>query len=240
MANDKRVKRPTFTTPVVTFKYPKLNEVDFGTDKFPKPNGEYNVRGIAVATDPAVRALIAKIEPLMREAQAEAEAKYAELKVDVKKKLIAKNGKSGITENAFFHPIYDEETEAETGEIEFRFKMTASGVRKRDDKPWSRKPGLFDAGRNPLPKTVSIWGGTKGKVSFTAEPYWVAGQGAYGVSLRLEAVQVIDLVSAGQRSASSYGFEDEDGFTAGPDETTDDTTTEATDGSTEAADDGNF
>lgn len=54
-------------------------------------------------------------------------------------------------------------------------------------------------------------------MAYTAEPFFVAALGA-GVSLRLQAVQIIELVQGGERTAASYGFEDEEGYTAEPED----------------------
>ena len=47
----------------------------------------------------------------------------------------------------------------------------------------------------------------------TSFPYYVAAVGA-GVSLRLKAVQIIDLKTGGGADASAYGFSATEGFTA--------------------------
>lgn len=39
-------KRPTYTTPTGTFKYPALTKPDYGNEKFPKPDGEFKTRVI--------------------------------------------------------------------------------------------------------------------------------------------------------------------------------------------------
>ena len=50
-------------------------------------------------------------------------------------------------------------------------------------------------------------------------PYFVEGQAVCGVSLRIEGVQVIELVSgSGGRSADAMGFGEEEGFEADEEE----------------------
>lgn len=59
------------------------------------------------------------------------------------------------------------------------------------------------------------------------EGYSVAGK--TGVSVKLKAVQIIDLVEYGNGSAESYGFGDEDGsFEFSEDEAVEEETAEAT------------
>lgn len=212
---DKRPKAPTLTTPVGIFKWPKVTKIDYGTEKFPKVDGEFNLTVILNRTDPAVITFLAKCSVFMDEAEAAAPGLFAKLGLKARKTLEAKNKDTGgIVRNEFFSEVYDEETEEVTGQIEMKFKMQASGIRKKDGTKWSAKPGLFDAKMNPLPKSVDIWGGSSGKVSFETGPYFVEGTGAYGIQRRLKAVQVTDLVSAGQRTAAQYGFEEEEGFDA--------------------------
>ena len=70
------------------------------------------------------------------------------------------------------------------------------------------RPSIFDAKCNPL-TDVKVGAGTEGKVAFTILPFY-ATLIAAGVSLRLEAVQIIKLVEPpGERTAASYGFIEE-------------------------------
>ena len=77
---------------------------------------------------------------------------------------------------------------------------------------------VFDSKGTPISKDILVWGGTTMKVAYEIIPYSNNMLGS-GVSLRLKAVQVHDLVSGGGASADSYGFKEEaDGYVA---ETTD-------------------
>lgn len=202
-------KAPMFTTPTGVFKFPRLNEPD---TKF-KPEGEYTVK-LVLSLENA-QPLIDTLQPLFDQAVAAGEAVYKALPVKTRKQTEFKT-------TPFFSPIYDEQTEEETGDIEFTFKMKASGTNKKTGKPWSRKPVIFDAKGTPLTKAPAIWGGTVGKVSFSvpsmfddtdAPGFYTTAAGA-GLSMRLEAVQIIDLVSGAQRNAAGYGFGEEEGFSA--------------------------
>ncbi|WP_043879582.1 DUF2815 family protein [Azorhizobium caulinodans] len=208
----KKSKDPSFTSPKGTFKFPRLTEPDF---KY-KAEGEYSLK--LIVPRPEAQPLIDKLQPLWDEAIDAGKAAFKELPVATRKKMEAQG--KGFTANPFFSPVYGDDEE-ETGEVEFKFSMTHSGEYKKGPKAgqkWTRSPSLFDAKGKPLPKSVQIWGGTLGRVSFEVAPYWVPGQASAGLSLRLKAVQVIDLVSGGQRSASSYGFTEEDGYQAPDDE----------------------
>lgn len=199
------------TTPRATLKWPKLSEPDYGSKQYPDPDGKYTTKLVFDEADPAFEAFRAKIEKVHARAVELAREKFAELKVATRKKL------GDITINEPFTVIYDEETEEPTGEVEMKVSMKASGTIKkgpRAGKPWNRKPQLFDAKGKPMVKTPDIWGGTIAKVSFSfpTDGYFIPGTGACGVSFQLEAVQIIDLVSGGQRSADDYGFGEEEGY----------------------------
>lgn len=203
MSNEKKPKNFTATTPVKgVFKFPNLTKPDFGTKEHPKEGGEYNVR--LVYTEDEAESLNKMLAPVVAKALEEAEAEFAKLPVATRKKIGA------IKENPVFNEIYDRDTEEPTGEVEFRFAMKASGKNSKGEK-WERKPTIFDAKGKPV-TLKAIWGGSKGKVSFEAVPYFISGSGAYGVKLYLRAVQVIDLNQGGSRSAADFGFGAEDGF----------------------------
>lgn len=183
-------------------KYPRLNAPDYGTDNFPKEGGEYNTKVIISGAE--LERLQKKMDRIYDEAIAEGKEKF-------EKKAVAKRKKTPFAENPYFTPVYNEDEE-ETGDFEISVKTKASGVSKKTGKKWSRKVPLYDAKLNKLSPNVNVYGGTVAKVSFTVSPYFVDANHLAGLSLRLEGVQVLELVSGGEASASSLGFEEEDGF----------------------------
>ena len=220
MAKEARKVNPKFRTGIATAVYPKLTEPDYGTKEHPDPEGKYKTK-LRMSKEEAEALLDKKVKQKddtvvsLREVHAQAIAdgqiEFDKLPVGTRKKL------GELKEQPLYSEVYDKETEEPTGEVEFLFKKTASGTRK-DGKKWTAKPDLFDAKGQLLGKGVAIWGGSKIKVNFEASSYFVAGQGMAGVSLRMNAVQIIELVSAGGRSASDYGFEEEDGFEYDPED----------------------
>lgn len=201
MIEKKRIVRGT--TPKGIFKYPNLIKPDYGTKEFPKKNGEYNVR--LILEGKAAQELIAALQPEMEKAIAEAEEKFAQLPVATRKRL------KGVSPNPYYTEVFDKETEEPTGQYEFRFKTAASGVNKKGER-WERTVPIFDAKGKPVKNLKEIWSGTVGKVAYSVSPYFVAGSGAAGITLYLEAVQIIELNAGGGRSASEFGFSEEDGF----------------------------
>lgn len=113
------------------------------------------------------------------------------------------------------HP-WDEEYDRDgnpTGNILFKFKMrakTRTGIEMR--------PILVDAKKQPM--TDNIGSGSKLKIAFEARGWFVPSLGA-GITLRLRGVQVIDLVEwSSGKSASSLGFNEEQGFETSSEEVT--------------------
>jgi hypothetical protein len=209
MSQDNKPKPFKGRTPRGVFRFPALVEADYGNKEFPKPDGEYKV-GV-ILTEEQAAPLLEKLAPAIEEAQAQAAEEFAQLAVATRKKL------GNYTWNDVYQVEYDKETEEPTGRLIFNFKMKASGKRTNKatgkTETWTRKPTLFDAKGQPLKgKLPAIWGGTEGVVAFVTRPYFIPGTGAAGLSLQLDAVQIIELRSGGDRSADSYGFEEEEGY----------------------------
>ena len=89
----------------------------------------------------------------------------------------------------------------------FKFKMRASGKNKKTNEMFSQRPALFDAKKNPISTSQSIWGGSLMKVAYQLFPYHTPMLGA-GVSARLKAVQILKLVEGQSQNI----FKEEDGF----------------------------
>ncbi|KAA3452706.1 DUF2815 domain-containing protein [Mesorhizobium sp. SARCC-RB16n] len=227
MANDTKKKSlPSFTSPRLVFVYPKLTEPDYGNKDFPKPDGEYSLKGKMSAA--ALAEFTARknkdnvsLDDLYEEAKRDAEKQFAELSVKTRKEFEKKNI-TGPVMNSLFETLYDKESEEETGEVCLKFTKKASGIVKkgpREGKKWTSAPDIYDArGKKMVGKLPNIWGGSEGKVSFAVSSYFIPGTAAAGLKLMLNGVQIIDLVSNGSRSADSHGFGEEDGYGYDPSE----------------------
>ena len=98
----------------------------------------------------------------------------------------------------------------ENGNVIFKYKMKATGVNRKTKEPFSQRPALFDAKKNPInPSSCSIWGGTKMKIAYVLRPYYSPALGA-GVTSQIKAVQIIELVEGKQMDL----FAKEDGYEA--------------------------
>ncbi len=185
-------KLPLLKTPAGNAIWPKLNKPD---TKF-NVDGEYSVK-LAIPSEEA-QDLIAQLDQAYAQSQETAKEKNPGKKIKAASKP------------------YTEEVDDqgnETGNIVFNFKCKAK-ITGKDGSSFPNAPKLFDSANKPFPVDTGIWGGSTLRVAFNAIPYYTAMAGA-GVSLRLKAVQVINLVSGGEGgNGSSYGFGEEEGYVA--------------------------
>jgi hypothetical protein len=205
-------KTKRMTTPKGVASWPRLNDPDF---KF-EPDGVYQVK---------LRLGPADAKKLMETLNKELDAYYAE-----QAKEAAKEGKKKLKRADVPWGECVDEHGKETGEVEFNFKMSARYTAK-DGSTVEQRPVLFDAKTNPM--TDRVGSGSIIRVGF--EPYlWNTPALGVGISLRLKAVQVLELKQwAPSNKASDYGFSTEEGFEtafAEPEKPEDDSAEEAEDG----------
>jgi hypothetical protein len=196
----KKAKLPRFVTPKGTAQYPYLTKPD---TKF-NPDGEYKVNLEIDAQDAT------EIMSFLDEQLAESIAKAKE-----------ENKGKKIKEGDVPYSV-----DEDTGKVTVRFKLKAK-VTPKNGEPFEQKPALFDAKGQPLVGDVKLGGGSKIKVSYEVLPYYTAIAGA-GISLRVRAVQVIELVEFSSAGAGAFGFGEEDGYEAAPTAQTNDFTDETT------------
>lgn len=168
--------------------WPKVNEPDTKFDA----NGVYQIK-LRLEGEDAVA--------LRNQLDQAVAANLEELKKDAKLK-----GKKIKNADAPYQ-IETGDDEQETGAIIFNFKMKAKGTRK-DGTTFTAKPLLFDNLAKPLAADKRVGGGSVVKIGYEVNPFYVAAIGA-GVSLRLKAVQVLELREFGG-DASAFGFSAEE------------------------------
>ena len=162
--------------------YPHLNKPDV---KF-NENGEYKVT-LKIPEDKA-KGMISIYEKAIENSISDAEQKLKGKKVKIAPKPYS----------------------TEKGFALFKFKMKARGINRKTKEPFSQRPALFDAKKNPInPSSCSIWGGTKMKIAYVLRPYYSPALGA-GVTSQIKAVQIIELVEGKQMDL----FAKEDGYEA--------------------------
>ncbi|MCQ4158784.1 hypothetical protein NON00_02430 [Roseomonas sp. GC11] len=200
---------------------PKIHQSRVGTGVWPKVNkpdtkfkaeGEYTVK--LRLSDEDVADIRRQIEDALPEAKAAAQEVVAEALKKKKRMTVAAEPTLPIT------PEVDEEGN-DTGTVLVKFGTKASWKDRKTGEIKYRVLPLFNAKGRPT--KAEVWSGSKLKVAYTLNP-WANPKAEYGVSLRLEAVQIIELAGPGQRDASGYGFGAEDGYDGeGEDHSTDTT-----------------
>lgn len=175
-----------FTTPKGLAQYPALKTPD---TKF-NPEGDYKVN-LVMEDDEKTNAIVSKLKAILED--------FYENDDNVKQ-AIAK-GRKVVTQD-----IYEKDEE---GRIVMKFKQKAV-ITKKDGSKITVKIRQFDSKGKPL--DVNIGRDSVIKVCFSANPYYMPSTRTCGLSLRLLAVQVISLNEFGDSSASSYGFEEEEGY----------------------------
>lgn len=190
MSNFQIIDKIRITSPTCRLQYPKLIEPD---TKF-NPEGVYRVTGVIDAAD--ADAISTQLDELLNRHKESLKAQSPTTKfklADLPYGFEELDGKPSFVVKA---------------------KQKASGM-DRDGRRWTAAPALFDAKGVPIKdrnQLKDMWSGTVGRISFDACPFYQAAIGA-GITLRLRAVQIISLVEGGG-SAESYGFGEEDGFSA--------------------------
>ena len=207
MAKNDKPKRTRYTSPKGEALFASVVNVDYGTEQYPNPKGGYKLTlALESAAADKLRGMLVEEIDMARNI---AEDKFQELKPATRKKL------GSMTFNELGVEEYDKDDQP-TGRILFRFK-TSAFYEKRDGTKMQRKVPLFDSMMQPVLHKEEPGNGSLVRVAFTCAPYFVEGQGAGGLSLYLDAVQIIKLNLFGGRSASDYGFGEEDvdgGFNA--------------------------
>lgn len=111
-------------------------------------------------------------------------------------------------------PLLDDVTQdgEDTGQKVARFKQAAT-IRTRDGREIKKSILLFDSQGNRI-SDINPYSGTKMSVAYTMSAYANPTGKTYGVTFRLIAAQIIELVEGGTgMSAESLGFQNQaDGF----------------------------
>jgi hypothetical protein len=186
--------RIKMTSPVGVARFPKLNTPD---TKF-KEEGEYSVQLQLSKDSPENQSFINELAKIY-------EANYKTVSAENRGKKIKRMDppwKDGVDRDGNDLNCWD-----------LRIKMPASYMSKQDGKKVEMRPAIFDAKLNP--SKAEVGGGSKIRVNFDVSPFYVPALGA-GISLRLRAVQVLELSQRGSRSGTDYGFSQADGFTETP------------------------
>ena len=189
--DDKQVKG---VSPAGIAVYPKLNSPD---TKF-NDNGVYTTK---------LKLTEKEAEPLIKLIDGLIETEYNEAVDNATTPAAKKRVKKADAPYRF-----EEDDDANpTGYVLFNFKRVASGTTK-DGKKWAFTCPVYDAKLKPIDLTKNIiGGGSIIKVAYAASPFNVPALGV-GVSMRLEAVQVLEIRTYGQKDGVGFGFGVVDGY----------------------------
>ena len=193
-------KKKSYTTPKGELLFTNIVNVDYGTEQYPCHEGRFRTT-LCMSPEEAQK-LIDKLGTEIDKAKEFAEGKFEDLKPATKKKLGA------MRFNLPGDEEYDRDGNA-TGRIKFNFR-TGAFYENRNGEKMQRKIAVFDTMAQPVHLKNDPGNGTVAKISFTCSPYFVEGTGVGGLTLWLNAVQILKLVEQGERTAESYGFEAEE------------------------------
>lgn len=96
-----------------------------------------------------------------------------------------------------------------TGNVIFKTKLKAR-IKARSGETYSQAVSVVDAKKTPMDGSQMIGNGSTIKVAVEPVPYLMQSTKQVGVSLRLKAMQVINLIEYG--APSTDVFDEEDGF----------------------------
>jgi len=150
-----------------------------------------------------------EVQEFINQLQGELE-KATGLAEEAASKVKGRKAKMPICHDENFGQVYDDDGNP-TGEFYIKAKAKAEGETQAG-KRWKFKPTVFDAKGKPFPEQDPplVGNGSTGRLAITAYAY--AAPIGYGVSIRLDAAQVLNLVEYNGRSASDYGFAVEEGY----------------------------
>ena len=180
-----------WNTPEGIAIYPRLNQPDTKFD----PNGTFSVNLRLNAEDGA---------ELVKKLEARLDAFHSEEVKRLRKPTLRKA--------ALPYNVVVNDDGVETGEYDFKFKMKHN-VTTRTGKSWTQRPKIVDAQLKGFVGPI-IGSGSKLVVQYAPQTYYTPTMGC-GVTLRLNAVQVIELKEYESKGGSNFGFAaKEGGFTA--------------------------
>jgi hypothetical protein len=183
-----KTKSVRLTSPKGTAVYPWINEPDRRFDS----NGVYSVTLRLNASDKDTADFISKVKKV-------ASDHYQAVVKDTGKKSIKKA-------DLPIKMVADEEGN-ETGEVDIKFKLKSQGG--SGDKTWKQRPAIFDSLGKPMAEKIG--GGSILKIGTEISPFYSPTVGV-GVTLRLKAVQVLELREYSSGGSAESWFSKEDGF----------------------------
>jgi hypothetical protein len=205
VAEKKKVE--ILTSPIGTLgKFPKLKTPD-------EYKGKKTFKADLILSAEEAAPIISRINEMMPAAR----AAYAEALKEAKAKAAKAGKKLNLDEPKEHLPFYDvcDAEGVETGDIALKFKSSAEYEDKKTGQAKARFISFWSASGKHIDHKdkPDLWGGSRVRIAYSMSPFGNLAAGI-GVSLRIEAVKVIQAVGKGDGGdAARYGFGDaEDGY----------------------------
>jgi len=200
--------RRYFNTPKGIAIYPSLQ----------KPNDKFNKFqcNLKVSDSEELKEFLAIIDgkcETIRDETIQALNERAENATTGAEKKRVKESISNLSVNKPYTENVDDNGDVLAGEWVLKTSCPAEG-KSRQGTVYQNKVAVFDSTGKPFPKDIDVWGGSEVILQVEPRMYYVAGISKCGVSLRLRAAQIIELVSGGKGNADSYGFSTQEGYSA--------------------------
>lgn len=196
-----KAKLPKFISPAGLAVWPHLNEPDYEYNA----NGTFHVKLRADSDLPAVAKLIETLDTAHEASKA---AFFEELKGMKDKYKTAAAAKKALKDGDKPYVYLTDDDGEDTNEVEFNFKMSYKVPKKGAEGDfWVFTPTFIDgAGKVIKGEVPAIWGGSELKIRYVIQP-WASVKLGASVRLRMDAVQIINLVTAGEGNADGFGDE---------------------------------
>lgn len=187
--NNSKKKTLRFTTAKGIAQYPWIFDPDIKYDA----DGQYHIQLIVAKED--AKDMIQRLSAMLDEFKAQTEKE--------------KNKKVGTMD------FFEETPEGDS--VQFKFKQKRV-LRRKDGSTIEVKIPVFDSCGGAVSANSKMGTGSTVKVCYSPLPYYNAVTKSVGLSLRLVAVQVINLVSYEGGDAKAFGFSEEEGGYVSTDE----------------------
>jgi hypothetical protein len=187
--NTATAKEKSLTTPKGVAMYPRIQTPDTKFDK----DGKYSIKLKVQANDPSLKSFITAVKLKRDEA-----LKQEEIKKKKKKLKVA--------------PLpFEKEIDSdgnETGFVLIKAGQKAK-IQLKSGETFEKRISIFDTKGNPIPPSVKIGGGSVCRLAVDVIPFFTDLAG-FGVTLRLKAVRILELVEYQGESAETYFGNNED------------------------------
>lgn len=196
-----------------------------------KPNTKFKATGVYTA-DIILEPSAPGVQPLLDAIQAAANKAKADF-IANETNAAKKKKYAGYA----VHVPYGADTDQdgnETGNTVLKAKNDAV-ITKKDKTTFTKTIAVYDAKGKPM-VGKNVGRGSKVKLAIIVAPFKMDATSKVGVTLWLEAVQVLDLVTFGAKDSAGFGFGEEEGYVDDGETPSDTGTGEVAEGSDAPAD----